>query len=168
MSARRPSRLTAKVVRELIDYDPITGGMWWRVDRHGKAKAGMWAKQRGTGGYHKVKVFGVSYASSHIAWLHHHGRWPTRQVDHKNTDQTDDSIDNLREATPSQNSANRRRPQVNGMPRGVSLIPSGRFRAAIKIDGRPKHLGVFDTPDEASAAFNRAAIAQFGEFARFD
>lgn len=42
----------------------------------------------------------------------------------------------------------------------------GKFYAMINIDKRPVYLGSFDTPEEAGAAYQRAALELHGEFAR--
>ena len=39
---------------------------------------------------------------------------------------------------------------------GVSKLKSGRYRANIKFKCKQYHLGVFDTPEEASAAYKAA------------
>lgn len=44
----------------------------------------------------------------------------------------------------------------NGLPVGVSLIKkSGKFQARCRLDGVERHLGVFDTPEEASVAYKQ-------------
>jgi len=166
LSPRRQSTLTAEIVRSLLIYDHDTGNLIWKVNRHGTAKAGMVASRKGWGGYNHVKIFGLTYYASSVVWLHQHGAWPSNQIDHRNTNRSDDRLANLREATPSQNAANRRRPGRQPLPRGVSLLPSGRFRASVKIAGKKKHLGVFDSPDAAHAAFVVVAKAIHGEFLR--
>ena len=37
-------------------------------------------------------------------------------------------------------------------PRGVSVLPSGRFRAKIGVDNKTRHIGVYDTLEQASLA----------------
>lgn len=39
------------------------------------------------------------------------------------------------------------------LPLGVSRLPSGKFRAEITLTNCRKHLGVYDTPEEAGIAF---------------
>jgi len=91
---------------------------------------------------------------------------PGNQADHANGDSLDNRRPNLREATPSQNACNRVKPNPTGY-KGVR--PHGRrFVASIKTAGKRKHLGVFDTPEDASAAYRAAAHRFHGEFARFE
>lgn len=71
---------------------------------------------------------------------------------------------NVRWATQSQNSANARSTNKTGY-RGVDLLPSGRFRAGINVNGRKKSLGVFDTAAEAAKAYDERAVEMHGEFA---
>lgn len=50
--------------------------------------------------------------------------------------------------------------------KGVSYVQSlKRWRASIKIDGRSKSLGVYDTELQAAEAYNRAAREAFGDMA---
>ena len=49
--------------------------------------------------------------------------------------------------------------------KGVMKAKNGRYLALITIAGKPYRLGIFDTPDQASAAYQGAAIVAFGEFA---
>ncbi|TPL66647.1 hypothetical protein FJ949_09790 [Mesorhizobium sp. B2-4-1] len=51
--------------------------------------------------------------------------------------------------------------------KGVTVTPKGRYVARIKARSKHIHLGVFDTPEQAHAAYCQAANTHFGEFARY-
>lgn len=105
-----------------------------------------------------------------LAWFLHYGEWPTCQVDHINGDRHDNRISNLRLASSSENQRNRKRPKNNTSGyKGVSWIEHYQmWQATIKFDGKNKYLGRFDTPEEASDAYNKAALRHHGEFAFID
>lgn len=87
-------------------------------------------------------------------------------VDHKDGVKSNNHLKNLRAATSGQNLANSspRKDNASGV-KGVRRHGK-RWRAAITIKGKAKHLGCFDTIIEASNAYAAAAKAQHGEFAR--
>lgn len=91
-------------------------------------------------------------------------------IDHANGDGLDNRRANLRPATNSENSRNRRRRTDNTSGyKGVSLHKRiGRWQAYICADGRQTSLGYFDDPTEAALAYDRAAVQTFGEFARLN
>lgn len=86
--------------------------------------------------------------------------------DHKNGDGLDNRRDNLRIVTNAQNQMNKGiyKTSTTGV-KGV-IIDHGKYRASIKLNGRSKHLGMFKTVEEASAAYQKAAKELFGEYAR--
>lgn len=86
---------------------------------------------------------------------------PGLHVDHINRDGLDNRRLNLRHCTPSQNQANR--VAVRSGYRGVRR--SGRGWAACF---RTKYLGTFATATAAASAFDAAAFAYFGPFARLN
>ena len=43
--------------------------------------------------------------------------------------------------------------ETRGLPQGVHKIPSGKFQSRIKWGGKQRHIGTFDTLEQASAAF---------------
>ena len=67
--------------------------------------------------------------------------------------------------TPSQRGAATRMRNKLGV-RGVWITKSGKYVARIKVAGKKKYLGLFDTIEKASLAYARAAKDAFGEFAR--
>jgi hypothetical protein len=94
------------------------------------------------------------------------GRELGRLIDHANGDRLDNRASNLRPATPSQNGANSKLNRNNKSGyRGVSRHKDGRWVAAIKINGRKRHLGLFDTAPQAARVYDRDALAEWGEFA---
>ena len=74
-------------------------------------------------------------------------------IDHKDHNRQNNDISNLRWVTHSENNRNR---QVSGeIPfKGVCKIGK-KFQARIKIDGKRKNLGMFDTAEKASEAYNK-------------
>ena len=98
------------------------------------------------------------------------GEWPSRQVDHKDTDRSNNRWANLRLATGSQNKANmgKRADNKSGY-KGVSWYSqTSRWVAQIRFEGKSKTLGYFLDPVKAHAAYCEAAARLFGEFARFE
>jgi hypothetical protein len=88
-------------------------------------------------------------------------------IDHRDGNRANNRWSNLRLATQSENSANRHR-HINNTSgfKGVSLCKWGKWRACIEKNGRKIHLGMYDTPQAAHAAYVAAARKLFGEFAR--
>lgn len=89
-------------------------------------------------------------------------------VDHKDGDGLNNQRSNLRRATIAQNNANKRK-QRNGITsrfRGVSTRTDrpGVFRAVV----RHREIGFFPTEEEAARAYDRAAVEEFGQFARLN
>jgi HNH endonuclease len=91
------------------------------------------------------------------------GNPPGMDVDHINGDTLDNRRSNLRLCTHTQNLQNR---VIRGR-KGIWKY-STRWRARITVNKKAIHLGVFDSPDEAIAAYDQAAIRYFGEFARLN
>lgn len=152
-------------LHSILHYDPMTGEFVWRANRGGKACAGSIAGTIKDNGYVTISVNSRRYYAHRLAWLYIHGVWPCHQLDHIDGDKTNNTIMNLREATHSQNNACRpHNVGVTGL-RGVTPLRN-RYIAQIKFSRKRIHLGVFDTPEEAHAAYCKAAQELHGEFAR--
>jgi len=90
------------------------------------------------------------------------------EVDHVNSDGLDNRRANLRLVTKAQNQHNRRRNAYSDSGfKGVSWHQAtGKWQARIQKDGKEKHLGVFDCPKDAQAAYIEASANFHGEFGR--
>jgi hypothetical protein len=157
------TEITAERLREVLDYDPLTGRFTWRVTSR-RTRAGQIAG-RYNQGYWKIGIDGKLYLAHRLAWLYMTGEFPTLNIDHIDRDGTNNRWSNLREATQAQNLANSRRYCNNkGGFKGV-LQRGPSWLAQIQPNGRPIHLGMFPTPEAAHAAYMAAARKYFGEFA---
>lgn len=160
--------LTVERLRALLSYDPQTGIFKWRVTRGPSAVAGDTARSQNGNGYLRIRIDGRKYYAHRLAWLYVHGRWPLGNIDHKDTVVSHNWIENLREATQSQNAANASRSHSNRSGfKGVSWhARAARWAAKITVRRRDTYLGLFNTAEEAHAAYSVAAREAFGEFAR--
>lgn len=80
----------------------------------------------------------------------------------KNCDTTDNRKRNLRVVTKQQNVMNRK--QITGRYKGVSLSKhANKWRATSSIEGKQKHLGYYDTEEEAAIAYNDFVEEYFPE-----
>ena len=163
---RRPSRrgilLTPERLREVLSYDKVAGDFTRLATGERLGRVGLCR------GYVHIRVDGRSYKAHRLAWFHVYGRWPDGDIDHINGDRGDNRIANLREATRSQNNANKAAsPKNRSGFKGVNYAPHVKlWRARIGVDGRSIHLGHFKTREEANAAYAVAAREHFGEFGR--
>jgi hypothetical protein len=159
------SDITPDELRKLLSYDPETGGLRWRVDVARNVFAGNVAGKPGKKKYLQVCVRRKYMLAHRVAWAIVYGDWPKNLIDHKNGDPHDNRLSNLREATYSQNSANRPTPRTcrSGV-KGVRFRKR-RWEVNIEKDGAAVCVGRFHCLGKAAAAYRAKARELFGEYA---
>ncbi len=162
-----PKALPARC-KELLEYEPLTGAFRWRVARPGRVAGTPAGGKDGAKGYIKICVDGVSYPAHRVAWAMVTGSWPDALIDHKNGIVDDNRWSNLRAATAAENARNRKRDRdsTSGHKGAYWDKSINRWKGGIRVRGKLIYLGVFDTPEEAHAAYAEAAKKHFGAFAR--
>lgn len=157
--------ITQERVKELFDYDEVTGDLIRRIAKANQPK-GTIAGSVNSKGHVNVAVDGRMWTAHQIVFVWHHG-WLPPEIDHENRVKTDNRIGNLRPASSTQNKGNigLLRNNTSGY-RGVSFNNrSGKWHTQIKIKGKQTYLGRFDTPEQAALRYNEVAREYFGEFA---
>lgn len=136
-----------------LKYDEQTGEFTWLVSS-GKAKAGQPAGSVKPNGYLNIGLNGRVYRAHRLAFLYMTGRWPAHHVDHVNGCRLDNRWSNLRDVPRQVNSQNRRTAGKNCKSGilGVRKVKN-RWVASLKLNGKTKHVGSYDTVDEAEVAY---------------
>lgn len=150
--------LTADQAREWLSYDPDTG-LIYRRKPAGPLPAGSLAGGVTHSGYIRVVVCGHKVFAHRLAWLMTYGRMPTGQIDHINRIRTDNRLSNLREVNQAANAQNVGISIRNTTGyKGVSFHKvTGKYRASIKHNGTYTYLGIFESAEAASFAYQEAA-----------
>lgn len=151
-------------LRELFFYNPETGSLTWRQGR----KIGKEAGAPDHAGYKRVMVAGIAYQVHRVIWKMCAWADPEHEIDHVNSNKSDNRWLNLRPATITQNARNRRL-QVNNKSgfKGVYWhVGSQRWCAKIVVDRQQIHLGYFEDAALAHSAYTAAATEHHGRFAR--
>lgn len=151
-------------LRSLVTYDDKTGSVKWISGQRVGREAGC----RLSGGYRIIGICGTLILARRVAWALFHGEWPVSQIDHANGDPSDNRLCNLRPSTQVENRQNsRRRNDASSGFKGVVWSKDhNKWRAYIGPRGKVKHLGYFDDPAVAHAAYTASAAEMYGEFAR--
>lgn len=146
--------LTAERLRELLNYDPETGEFERRMSVSNRAQAGAKAGCRDRGGYLLVRLDKRLFKAHRLAWLYVHGEWPKGDIDHINGVTSDNRISNLRDVTRRVNLQNKRVGAGRSGLIGAHWFEHGQcWQSSIRADGKNIALGLFNTAEEAHAAY---------------
>jgi len=134
------------------------GKVWgWREINY---KPSYWFELKGcvnkSTGYIRVKINNKKYQYHRVVYYIHNNGWDIDDtcrdniIDHIDRNPSNNNIENLRVVTNQQNLWNQDR-------KGYSFHKTNRkYRARIMVDGKDKHLGLFENPEDAHQAYVEA------------
>jgi hypothetical protein len=154
---------TADRVRNLFEYNPLTGVLKRKTTAANNARAGCVVGWENSDGYLNVKVDRRIYKVHQIVWLHCHGVWPSGVIDHINRNKKDNRLQNLRDTTVQVNNINKgaRKDNKTGVPNVTWRERDKRYYVACKRDGRQNYGGSFKTLVEAKI-FAERFVSEIG------
>ena len=152
--------LTQTRLKQMLNYDPITGLFTWRQKPSDRIVVGATAsnickRHR----YVRIGLYGKRYMAHRLAWFYMTGSWPENDIDHRNGKRADNRLANLRPATKRLNNENQRRPRSDNKTGFLGVSPNQTpnaakpFAAFIKYQGKVRNLGNFATAEQAHQAY---------------
>lgn len=150
--------LNLEDARRLFIYNPKTGDLICNTDEGRRIKGLVYNPAR------TVLVDGFNYQVTRLCWFLYYGSWPKQLVDHKDRNESNNRIDNLREATHQQNQQNKIQLGATGYPGVTKRNRAKPYLAKIRVDGARINLGSFYTAEEAFEAYKTAKRKYHGDF----
>jgi hypothetical protein len=155
-------------IKKFLCYDSETGIFTRAITSSPNAQRGMKAGYPCKRGYIRITINNRKYLAHRLAWVYMTGEDPGDfEVDHINRNKSDNRFENLRLVSDQANSINcgMRRHNTSGV-RGVYWDKQmSKWGAQIRNKGRKIHLGYHVDLDEATAAYDKAALEIHGEYA---
>lgn len=164
-------RFDLKEVSRLITYDETNGVLYWKPrlpEDFPSAKNSLRACLSWNGRYagtealgclgnrgYKVGMLLGEWVTAHtVCYALKHGAWPDGEIDHIDGNKLNNTAANLRCVSPQENKKNMPIYHNNKSGHtGVSYrAKTGKWIAAIGVDGKNLHIGCFDTLQDAVAA----------------
>lgn len=151
------STLTQERVKELLNYDPITGIFTWKVNVSSTGRAGNVAGSDNGAGYLLIRVDKRLYLAHRLAALYMEGQFPPALIDHLDMNKSNNRWANLRHATKAENAQNKLKAQANNALSGLLGVywnaVNKQWGAKVNFNRKQHHAGFFETPELAHAAY---------------
>lgn len=139
---------------------------WALVDDEDYEELNKYSWCIGSGGYAITVIKNVRTILMHRLILN---AKKGEEIDHKFGNKLDNRKSKLRFCTRAENTRNQGLSKANTTgAKGIDQLPSGRWRAKIKVGPKRIHIGVFPSKLDASRAYNNAATKYHGKFARLN
>ena len=149
--------ITQSELKSKLYYNPETGIFTRITTKKSNNKPS-------SNGYIYLSVNNKQYSAHRLAWLYVYGEFPTNCIDHINRIKHDNKIENLREASYSQNSYNKECKSKSGY-KGVTWWERDKnWKSQITINNKNIHLGYFKKAKDAHNAYINALNKYVGDY----
>lgn len=145
-------------LREVLDYEPQSGLLRWKLSIGKRIKAGRPVGNLAANGRIYFQIDGERLLAHRAVWFLHYGVWPKENLSARNGDYTDLRIDNFEELDAQQVAlkGGGKRPGISGVP-GVSWDKErGKWLVQIVRGYETRYVGRFSGLEEAKEAHARA------------
>ncbi len=149
-------KITKEVIFEYFEYDRSAGLLLCKKKSGPRSKIGMPVGSVEPNGYLCTQLLKCNLKVHRVIWFIEHGCWPQEEIDHIDGNKLNNVISNLRDVPKIINSQNKRKVNANNTSGllGVSWHKaSKKWSANIGSKGVSFHLGLFDTKEQAHAAY---------------
>ena len=151
MNHLKEEKLTYEELHRVLDYNPLTGILKWKIRPACCIHIGDIAGCSDSNGYIIIHFRGYSYKAHRLAWFHYYGYMPENIIDHRDRIEYHNWILNLREVSQQCNVRNigNYKHNTSGVKGVYWLKNDKKWRANLTVKGKAKVLGQFKTFDEA-------------------
>lgn len=159
------SILSTVDLHSLFEYKD--GELYWKTPAGGNGcvKVGSKAGTTHKNGYKSVKIKDVMVKNHRVIFMMFHGYLPDI-VDHIDGNPSNNRIENLREATSSQNLYNSKKHKGKDGVKGVCWHKiKNKWIASCSVNGSLKHVGYFENKEDAEQAVKDFRVLHHGDFA---
>ena len=143
--------LTQSKLKELFNYNPITGIFTNKVARNARAKINDTAGALNSNGYIVFQVNKTKIYAHRAAWMYTHGFWPNAEIDHINRVRNDNRLVNLRLANRLENSHNtgKHAKSISGHKGVAWHSRNKKWQVQMRVRGTHYYIGQFSELQDA-------------------
>ena len=159
--------LTQKEVRDYFDY--VDGVLYWKVQKSNVVKVGQPAGSLDKKtGYYRIHINSKLHQKHRVIFLYHHGYLP-KFVDHIDNNKLNNKIENLREATKSQNCMNQKVSTRNttGIKGVMWHKRAKKWYVQIRVNSKCHSFGYYDDKELAELVAIEATNKLHKEFSAY-
>ena len=159
--------ITKDYLHQLFEYKD--GNLYWKLNSANNVKVGDNAGSFCSRGYKFIGINRKVYRMHRLIFLMFHGYLP-KIIDHKDGNPLNNRIENLREATPSQNGYNKKISKANSSgKKGVCWKKDkSKYKVEITINSKPTFFGYYKDYELACLVADEARSKYHKEFARYE
>ena len=156
--------LTQDYLHQIFEYKD--GYLYWKITNR-NAIAGNKVGSKCTKGYYKTSINNKPFLVHRLIFMMFHGYLPT-YIDHIDGNQSNNCIENLREATLQQNNYNAktRKNSKSGIKNVYWQKSTKKWGVALRTNKIYKYFGCFDDLELATLVATEARNKYHGKFAK--